>query len=167
MRQRHDHGRSLLTRQARPGHSRPDIMVDTGAAHLSVTTMGSGDAVGGESTDYKQGQQLLQQQGWHRAVEVGLKQTFLPAGYPASVQPTFFTYCQWQFLHMATGSAAGVLSMQALLYAAGLGAGAVPLAAAINWVLKDGLGQLGGVLCVPACRYIYVPTHRRLYSRHS
>jgi hypothetical protein len=24
--------------------------------------------------------------------------------------------------------------------------GALPLAAAINWVLKDGLGQLGGVL---------------------
>lgn len=36
--------------------------------------------------------------------------------------------------------------MQALLYAVGVGAGAVPLAAAINWVLKDGLGQLGGVL---------------------
>ncbi|EDQ93134.1 uncharacterized protein MONBRDRAFT_5446 [Monosiga brevicollis MX1] len=43
-------------------------------------------------------------------------------------------------------TASGVLSMQALLYAAGLGAGSVPLAAAINWVLKDGLGQLGGVL---------------------
>ncbi len=36
--------------------------------------------------------------------------------------------------------------MQSLLYAVGVGAGAVPLAAALNWVLKDGLGQLGGVL---------------------
>ena len=34
--------------------------------------------------------------------------------------------------------------MQALLYAIGLGAGAIPMAAALNWVIKDGLGQLGG-----------------------
>ena len=27
----------------------------------------------------------------------------------------------------------------------GLGAGAIPLAATLNWVLKDGLGQLGGI----------------------
>ena len=36
----------------------------------------------------------------------------------------------------------GVLSMQALLYAVGVGGAAVPLAAAINWILKDGLGQV-------------------------
>lgn len=36
--------------------------------------------------------------------------------------------------------------MQCLLYGVGLGAGAVPVSAAINWILKDGLGQLGGVL---------------------
>jgi len=40
----------------------------------------------------------------------------------------------------------GVLSTQSLLYAVGLGAGSVPVAAAVNWVLKDGLGQLGGVI---------------------
>lgn len=27
----------------------------------------------------------------------------------------------------------------------GLGAGAIPLAATLNWVIKDGLGQVGGV----------------------
>lgn len=31
------------------------------------------------------------------------------------------------------------------LYAMGLGAGSIPLAATLNWVIKDGLGQLGGV----------------------
>ncbi|RYG41697.1 hypothetical protein EON68_02795, partial [archaeon] len=41
---------------------------------------------------------------------------------------------------------AAVLSTQALLYAVGLGAGSIPVAAALNWVIKDGLGQLGGVL---------------------
>ena len=35
--------------------------------------------------------------------------------------------------------------MQSLLYAVGLGAGSMPVAAAVNWVLKDGLGQLGGI----------------------
>ena len=30
-------------------------------------------------------------------------------------------------------------------FAMGLGAGSIPMAAALNWVLKDGLGQLGGM----------------------
>lgn len=47
---------------------------------------------------------------------------------------------------MTAGTIQGVLSTQALLFAIGLGSGSVPLAAAVNWVLKDGLGQFGGVL---------------------
>jgi hypothetical protein len=39
-----------------------------------------------------------------------------------------------------------VLATQSLFHAVGLGAGALPLAAGVNWVLKDGLGQLGGVV---------------------
>ena len=35
---------------------------------------------------------------------------------------------------------------QALLYAVGLGKGAIPAAAAVNWVLKDGLGYLSKIL---------------------
>ena len=35
---------------------------------------------------------------------------------------------------------------QALLHAVGLGQGALPMAAALNWVIKDGLGQLGGII---------------------
>jgi hypothetical protein len=41
---------------------------------------------------------------------------------------------------------AAVLSTQALLYAVGLGAGSLPVAAALSWALRDGLGQAGGVL---------------------
>ena len=44
------------------------------------------------------------------------------------------------------------MSTQSLLLAVGVGAGAVPLAAALNWVLKDGLGQLGGVLAAAFIR---------------
>lgn len=32
-----------------------------------------------------------------------------------------------------------------------MGAGAVPMAAALNWVLKDGLGQLGGMAFTAYC----------------
>ena len=38
------------------------------------------------------------------------------------------------------------MATQSLLYAVGLGQGAIPMAAALNWVIRDGLGQLGGVL---------------------
>ncbi|CAM9600417.1 unnamed protein product [Ectocarpus fasciculatus] len=69
----------------------------------------------------------------------------LPSGFPASVHPPYMAYAGWQFTGMAASAAAGVMSTQALLYAMGLGAGALPLAATLNWVIKDGLGQLGGV----------------------
>jgi len=36
--------------------------------------------------------------------------------------------------------------MQSLLYAIGLGSNSIPIAAALNWIIKDGLGQLGGVI---------------------
>lgn len=39
-----------------------------------------------------------------------------------------------------------VLSTQAMLTALGLGTSAVPAAATINWIIKDGLGMLGGVV---------------------
>ena len=35
--------------------------------------------------------------------------------------------------------------MQSLLYAIGCGAGSIPIAATLNWILKDGIGQLGGI----------------------
>lgn len=70
----------------------------------------------------------------------------LPYGFPRTVAPSYASYASWTFAGMLFSSAGGVLSTQSLLYAIGVGAGAVPLAAALNWVLKDGLGQLGGVL---------------------
>ncbi|CAM9341773.1 unnamed protein product, partial [Sphacelaria rigidula] len=69
----------------------------------------------------------------------------LPRGFPESVDNEYARYASWQFAAMVATSAAGVISTQALLFAMGLGAGAIPLAATLNWVLKDGLGQLGGI----------------------
>ena len=72
---------------------------------------------------------------------------FLPRGYASgSVPLNYFDYTRWSIAAAVASSAAMVLSTQSLLYAIGLGAGSIPTAAALNWVLKDGLGQLGGVL---------------------
>lgn len=55
--------------------------------------------------------------------------------------------------------------MQALLYAVGLGKGAIPTAAAINWVLKDGIGYLSKILLSKFGRHFDVnPKGWRLFS---
>ena len=74
----------------------------------------------------------------------------LPQGYPNSVRKGYSTFITGQIVSNTLSTAAGVLSMQSLLYAMGLGMGfglgTAPLAATLNWVIKDGLGQLGGVI---------------------
>jgi hypothetical protein len=88
--------------------------------------------------------------------------TFLPKGYPSTVRKGYDDYVKYQMLASIFATAGGVLSMQSLLYSMGLsatsveGTGAsqeqqkmfqtIPLAATLNWILKDGIGQLGGVI---------------------
>ncbi|POM68151.1 Hypothetical protein PHPALM_15725 [Phytophthora palmivora] len=71
---------------------------------------------------------------------------FLPKDAHVALTKDYFPYAKWTFVGSVASCASSVLSMQSLLYAVGLGAGAIPTAAAVNWVLKDGLGQFGGVL---------------------
>ena len=72
---------------------------------------------------------------------------FLPANYPISVKPTYAAYSMWSTLTTVISSATGVLCTHSLLIAVGLSSSvALPSAAIWNWILKDGLGQLGGVL---------------------
>lgn len=71
---------------------------------------------------------------------------FLPKGYPHSVSAGYDAFVRGQMIAMTLSTASGVLSMQCMLFAIGLGAGSLPLAATLNWVIKDGLGQLGGVI---------------------
>jgi len=72
---------------------------------------------------------------------------FLPARYPYSVCPSYGRYASYCFMGSVAGSSAMVLSTQALLIAVGVGThSAAPLAGALNWVMKDGIGQLGGVI---------------------
>jgi hypothetical protein len=74
---------------------------------------------------------------------------FLPARYPESVTPGYARYAGFCFCSSVAGSAAMVLSTQTLLLAVGVVGSseqASVMAGALNWVLKDGIGQLGGVL---------------------
>jgi hypothetical protein len=74
---------------------------------------------------------------------------FLPANYPASVAPGYDRFASLCFCASVAGSAGMVLSTQTLLLAVGIvgqnAHTASIMAGALNWVLKDGIGQLGGV----------------------
>ncbi|GJP37119.1 hypothetical protein CLOM_g21557 [Closterium sp. NIES-68] len=69
----------------------------------------------------------------------------LPEGYPDSVTPDYMEYTLWRMRQTVASEMNHVLTTQAMLYAVGLGKGAIPAAAAVNWVLKDGLGYAAKV----------------------
>ncbi|KAI9165560.1 hypothetical protein LWI28_016279 [Acer negundo] len=67
---------------------------------------------------------------------------------PKQVSENYMGYVKWKFLHRVFSSALQVLATQAMFRAIGIGySRSLPAAAALNWVLKDGLGRL--------CRCIY------------
>mgnify|MGYP003385599943 FL=1 len=69
-----------------------------------------------------------------------------PKGYPASVAPGYKKYAVGQAVAMTLSAAGGVLSTKALLVGLGIGASsAAPMAGALNWIIKDGIGQIGGI----------------------
>jgi hypothetical protein len=73
---------------------------------------------------------------------------FLPAKFPTSVAEGYGRFAGLSFCASVAGSAAMVLSTQTLLLAVGIVGqqqSASIMAGALNWVLKDGIGQLGGV----------------------
>ncbi|KAG2495233.1 hypothetical protein HYH03_006507 [Edaphochlamys debaryana] len=72
--------------------------------------------------------------------------TFLPAGYPTTTGDNYVKFMAWQGLNNVAMTANSVLASTFMLYAVGLGAGSIPTAGALNWVLKDGMGQLGTLM---------------------
>ncbi|GFQ08342.1 protein root UVB sensitive 1 chloroplastic, partial [Phtheirospermum japonicum] len=67
-------------------------------------------------------------------------------GYPESVTSDYLDYSLWRGVQGIAAQISGVLATQALLYAVGLGKGAILAAAAVNWVLKDGIGYLSKIM---------------------
>ncbi|KAF8412584.1 hypothetical protein HHK36_000553 [Tetracentron sinense] len=89
----------------------------------------------------------------------------LPEGYPHSVTSDYLEYSLWRGVQGVASQISGVLATQALLYAIGLGKGAIPAAAAVNWVLKDGIGYLSKILLSKYGRHFDVhPKGWRLFA---
>lgn len=89
----------------------------------------------------------------------------LPEGFPGSVTSDYLEYSLWRGVQGVAAQISGVLATQALLYAVGLGKGAIPTAAAINWVLKDGIGYLSKILLSKYGRHFDVnPKGWRLFA---
>lgn len=62
---------------------------------------------------------------------------------PRRVAGNYVEYVKWKLLHRVFSSALQVLATQAMFAAMGVGfSSSLPSAAALNWVLKDGLGRL-------------------------
>ncbi|XP_027352530.1 protein root UVB sensitive 4 [Abrus precatorius] len=62
---------------------------------------------------------------------------------PRQVTGNYVDYVKWKLLHRVFSSALQVLATQAMFMAIGIGySSSLPSAAALNWVLKDGLGRL-------------------------
>ncbi|KAK9148529.1 hypothetical protein Scep_007286 [Stephania cephalantha] len=92
-------------------------------------------------------------------------QLMLPEGYPDSVTSDYLEYSLWRSVQGVASQVSGVLATQALLYAVGLGKGAIPTAAAINWVLKDGIGYLSKIVLSNYGRHFDVnPKGWRLFA---
>lgn len=80
--------------------------------------------------------------GYRRLLRIcgsGVRNFFLPR----EINENYLEYVKWKFLHRVFSSALQVLATQAMFRAIGIGySRALPSAAALNWVLKDGLGRL-------------------------
>lgn len=75
-----------------------------------------------------------------------VKSYLLPFGYPQSVTNDYPGFYSWLFLQNVAGSCTYLMSMEALLHSVGVSSSAFGWAAAITWVLKDGLGSIGMIV---------------------
>ena len=81
------------------------------------------------------------------AVMLELRSIFLPAGYPHSVRPDYLRFQCFDTLQAACSYLRSILTTSAILRGAGVGEeSASPMAAAITWVLRDGVGMFGSLV---------------------
>ncbi|KAH9196250.1 hypothetical protein AeNC1_001769 [Aphanomyces euteiches] len=84
---------------------------------------------------------------WHiTTLRREISDMFLPFGYPDSVSHEYLTFQLWDTCQAMCSYLRGVLATQSVLESVGVGKESVtPLAAAIQWVMRDGSGMLGGL----------------------
>ena len=76
-----------------------------------------------------------------------LSSLFLPVNYPHSVTPDYLSFQLYDTVQASSSYLRGLLCTQAIL--AGIGVGsttATPASATLNWITRDGVGMLGGML---------------------
>lgn len=82
-----------------------------------------------------------------KSLATELKSIFLPVGYPDSVRPEYLRFQAFDTLQAACSYLRSILTTSAILRAAGVGEDqASPMAAAVAWVLRDGVGMFGSLL---------------------
>ena len=76
-----------------------------------------------------------------------LSSLFLPVNYPHSVTSDYLSFQLYDTIQASSSYLRGLLCTQAIL--AGIGVGsttATPASATLNWITRDGVGMLGGML---------------------
>uniref|UniRef100_A0A915Q620 Protein root UVB sensitive/RUS domain-containing protein n=1 Tax=Setaria digitata TaxID=48799 RepID=A0A915Q620_9BILA len=72
---------------------------------------------------------------------------FMPRGYPQSVSPDYASYQLWDTVQAFASSMNSALATEAVLRGAGVGnEAASTMAAAIAWLLRDGIGMIARIL---------------------
>nr|CAD2202978.1 unnamed protein product [Meloidogyne enterolobii] len=72
---------------------------------------------------------------------------FMPQGYPQTVSSDYLEYQKWDTLQAFASSQNGALATLAVLKGAGVGnEQATVLAAALTWLLKDGVGMIARIV---------------------
>ncbi|CAL5359347.1 unnamed protein product [Camellia sinensis] len=121
------------------------FVVSNGKKSSSLSSIGGNDPE--QSFAFRVGSDL-----WMQCRDLCVR-LMLPEGFPHNVTSDYLEYSLWRGVQ---GS---------LLYAVGLGKGAIPTAAAVNWVLKDGIGYLSKILLSKYGRHFDVnPKGWRLFA---
>ncbi|KAI8535491.1 hypothetical protein RHMOL_Rhmol10G0178800 [Rhododendron molle] len=94
-----------------------------------------------------------------RMCSLGVRNFFLPR----QVTGNYLQYVRWKLLHRVFSSALQVLATQAMFRAIGVGYScSLPSAAALNWVLKDGLGRLSRCIYTASLAYAFDTNLKRV-----
>jgi hypothetical protein len=86
-------------------------------------------------------------ESYRQRFQQGLTSFFLPEGYPHSVTPDYLEFQVWDSLQALSSYLRGIASTQAVLVGLGVGNDeASALSATVSWIIRDGMGMLGGAL---------------------
>jgi len=150
-----------------PSSSNPRAAMGIGAVQAASATtvlgaVGAYDVLGSDrrEIEWDESSQQFKLKAWdheERAMTMSInerwdefvrrrKEFLFDAFFPPDVTPDYYAFTAWRFSQRCMSATVGVFGTQALLLALGVKAGRIGQAAAISWVLKDGLGRVGKMI---------------------